>query len=233
MSKPDYTAAAQALLREANHAVLSTLSVQLPGYPFGSLVPGAVTRTCEPILCISDLAEHAQNIKQNPRVALTAIAPNSSPETQAGARFTYVGDAQLVPAEQLDDVRSQFLALVPSARIYAGFGDFHFYTIAMTRGRYIGGFGAIGWVEPEPFSLPDPVAASTDLSELNASLAQQLAELNAEVVSVDRFGCNTLTAGETPHRWSYAEPVELTGNRVGAHTVREAVAAALLRLPRV
>ncbi|MEO0853815.1 MAG: pyridoxamine 5'-phosphate oxidase family protein, partial [Cyanobacteria bacterium J06648_11] len=227
MSKLDFTAAAQALLRDANYAILSTLSVQLPGYPFGSVVPCALTRAYEPILCISDLAEHAQNIKQDPRVALTAIAPNSAPETQSGGRFTYVGDAQLVPADRLDDVRSQFLALVPSARVYAGFGDFHFYTLAMTRGRFIGGFGAIAWIEPEAFAMPDPIATRASLPDLNAQLSDQLDLLDAEVVSVDRYGCNTLATGETPHRWSFAEPLAISGDRFDAAILREAVSAAL------
>ncbi|MEO1133733.1 MAG: pyridoxamine 5'-phosphate oxidase family protein [Cyanobacteria bacterium J06639_1] len=231
MSKPDYTAAAQALLRDANHAILSTLSVQIPGYPFGSVVPCALTRACEPILCISDLAEHAQNIKRDPRVALTAIAPNSAPETQSGARFTYVGDAKLVPEDQLDEVRSQFLALVPSARIYAGFGDFHFYTVSMVRGRYIGGFGAIAWVESDAFAIPDPMATAISLADLNQQLAAPLAAIDAVVVSVDRFGFNTLTAGETPHRWSLATPLDLAGAPPDLTIVREAIATALAGHP--
>ncbi|MEM6446217.1 MAG: pyridoxamine 5'-phosphate oxidase family protein [Cyanobacteria bacterium P01_D01_bin.123] len=214
MPKPDYTAAAQALLRDANHAVLSTLSVQLPGYPFGSVIPCAVTPAQEPILCISNLAEHAKNIQHDPRVALTAIAPNSAPETQAGARFTYLGTAQPVTDTQLDAVRSQFLALVPSAHRYVGFGDFHFYTIAMTRGRYIGGFGAIAWIAAEAFTQLDPIATAIGgrLEDLNRELATQLDSLGTDIVSVDRFGCNTLTREDisedkTPQRWSFVEPL--------------------------
>lgn len=229
MSNPDYTFAAQALLRDAKHAVLSTLSVQLPGYPFGSVVPCALADAQEPILCISDLAEHAKNIQHDARVALTAIAPNSAPETQAGARFTYLGIAQPVPETQLDAVRERFLALVPSARIYAGFGDFHFYTIAMTRGRYIGGFGAIAWIDPETFARPDPIALATTphLAALNRDLQAPLASLAARIVSIDRFGCQTLTRDNTPQRWSFAEPLDESALRAGDREDLSAVVAAV------
>ncbi|MEM8716280.1 MAG: pyridoxamine 5'-phosphate oxidase family protein [Cyanobacteria bacterium P01_G01_bin.4] len=157
-TKRDYTAAAKALLRRARHGILSTLSTQVPGYPFGSVLPCALTPTGEPILLISTLAAHTQNILADPHVSFTVIEPDRAGETQANARFTYLGLAEAVPEEQTKAMRDRFLALVPSASIYSGFGDFSLYIVRFTKGRFVGGFGMIGWVHAKQFVQPDPVA---------------------------------------------------------------------------
>ncbi|MGK7912412.1 MAG: HugZ family protein [Synechococcus sp.] len=156
--KTDYTPAAKALLRRARHGILSTLSKQVPGYPFGSVLPCALTLTGEPILLISTLAAHTQNILVDPHVSFTVIEPDAAGETQANARFTYLGIAEAVPTEQTQGMRDRFLSLVPSASIYSGFGDFSLYIVRFTKGRFVGGFGAIGWVYAEQFAQPDSVA---------------------------------------------------------------------------
>ena len=180
-AKTDYTSAAKALLRRARHGILSTFSTQVPGYPFGSVLPCALTSTGEPILLISTLAAHTQNILADPHVSFTVIEPERATDTQANARFTYLGLAELVPEQQQTIVRDRFLSLVPSASIYSGFGDFNLYIIRFTKGRFIGGFGSIGWVSAERFMQSDTVAELAlserpSLIEMCRSSMQSLAQ---------------------------------------------------------
>src|SRR4051812_1807389 len=78
------------------HGVLSTHSVDVPGYPFGSVTPFVPSHAGEPLVFISTLAQHTRNIQADPRVSLT-IYDGAATDPQAGARVTYLADA--VPAK--------------------------------------------------------------------------------------------------------------------------------------
>ncbi len=119
----------------------------MPGFPMGSVHAYAVTEAAEPLLCISSLGEHTQNINAHPEVAFTVLDLDVPPETQAGARFTYLGRAECLDKVA---VRAAFLAQVPSASVYYDFGDFSVYVLRFVRGRFIGGFGKIAWLEQWP-----------------------------------------------------------------------------------
>ncbi len=195
--KTEYTPAARALLRRARYGILSTFSKQVPGYPFGSVLPCALTPDCEPILCISTLAAHTQNILQDPHVSFTVVEPSAPAETQAHARFVYLGVAEAVEADRLEQVRDRFVELVPSAQMYVGFGDFKFYTLKFTKGRYIGGFGAIAWISSGAFVQADAIAtrSARELQTLNdlcseelAAYANRLALEEAVLANVDTQG---------------------------------------------
>src|SRR6185503_7503111 len=56
------TQAARTLLLNESFGVLSTISLDLPGYPFGSIVPYCVDELCRPIIYISHIAQHTKNI---------------------------------------------------------------------------------------------------------------------------------------------------------------------------
>ena len=201
--KPDYAVAARALLRRARYGILSTLSKQVPGYPFGSVLPCALTPECEPILCISTLAAHTQNILADPHVSFTVVEPGAPSETQAHARFVYLGLAEAVAEEHVAIVRERFVRLVPSAQMYVGFGDFRFYTLKFVKGRYIGGFGAIAWIAPEPFMQTDAIAerASSQIDTLNALCGEALGAYaiksggeTASLAAVDGLGLDVQTS---------------------------------------
>ena len=211
--KPDYTAAAKGLLRRARYGILSSLSKQVPGYPFGSVLPCALTPGGEPILFISTLAAHTQNILADPHVSFTVIEPNSSAETQASGRFTYLGIAEPVAEADRSTVRERFLSLVPSAQIYSDFGDFSLYTIRFTKGRYVGGFGAIGWIHADLYNQADPVVqlATANLSQLEALCRDRLQQFarvhHAEriaLVNADNQGCD-IRLNDAVRRLEYAE----------------------------
>ncbi|MGK7888031.1 MAG: HugZ family protein [Leptolyngbyaceae cyanobacterium] len=162
--------AAQALLKQQSFGVLSTYSVDVAGFPFGSVVPYSLTPGYQPLIYISNIAQHTQNIAADPRVALTILAdapPDTPPDTlpdtapgtlpnasnadpQARPRITVMGHALSVGA---DDPESETLHQIyfnqfPDAQATLSQLGFYLYRIRLVRLRYIGGFGQIFWIEP-------------------------------------------------------------------------------------
>lgn len=81
-------------------ATLSTISRKRSGYPFGSLMPYAIDPIGQPILLISNMAMHTQNLQNDPRSSLfVGQAGDGDPLGTAGA--TLVGDVLPVPQEKL------------------------------------------------------------------------------------------------------------------------------------
>src|ERR1700727_3543659 len=60
---------------------LSTISLKQPGFPFGSVMPYGLDERGRPILLISTMAMHTQNLHSDPRASLlvTQAAGNSTP----------------------------------------------------------------------------------------------------------------------------------------------------------
>jgi len=145
---------ARQLLTHQSVGVLSTHSLDVEGYPFGSIAPYTLNYDGEPIILISDIAQHTRNIKQNNRVSLTVFDPDSD-DPQSGSRLTWIGDAQ--PIEQSDvATRNRYLRYFPSSESYFATHDFSFYRIGLRRARFIGGFGQIFWIEADAMLIKNP-----------------------------------------------------------------------------
>ena len=152
MSKPALTA--RRLLNHQRVGVLSTHSIDVEGYPFGSIAPYTLNYVGEPIILISDIAQHTRNIKQNNKVSLT-VYESQADDPQSGSRLTWIGDAVSVDASDKGS-RDRYLRYFPSAESYFETHDFSFYRIALRRARFIGGFGEIYWIEPDKMLLKNP-----------------------------------------------------------------------------
>lgn len=126
--------------------VLSTHSLSVDGYPFGSLTPFVVDELNRPIILISSLAEHTKNIKANSKVSLTIIENTDKANKQALARLSIMADARPISGP---DVSKTYLKHFPEARNYFDTHDFSFYALEPVRLRYIAGFGKIYWIEPK------------------------------------------------------------------------------------
>lgn len=149
---------ARRLLRQQQHGVLSTLSKKLDGYPFGSVTPFVLDHQARPVILISTLAEHTKNIEADPRVSLLAHDPST--DIQANARVTVVGNCARM--EDQTALRARYLRYFPGAADYFATHDFFFYRIEPAHIRFIGGFGAIHWVEVSHFVTPDNQLASQE-----------------------------------------------------------------------
>ena len=137
--------AAQALLEQQRQGVLATLSVRHAGWPFTSLAPFALGPGGEPLLALSDLAEHTRNLRADARASLFIHDGGG----QAGARLTLLGQLVAVPAGAAEAVaRERYVARHPaSASYFAELADFHLYRLEVTAARFIAGFGDMGWLD--------------------------------------------------------------------------------------
>ena len=138
---PGYDALGEArrLLRAAHAATLATL---LPGgFPMATLTTVASDDDGSPILLASQLSTHTRNLDADGRCSLL-LADIGKGDPLAHARLTVQGVATRVadPAVRTR-VRARFLAHNPKAALYADFGDFSFWLVAVERAYLNGGFG--------------------------------------------------------------------------------------------
>ncbi len=148
---------AKRVLRLASAGSLGTLAED--GGPFASLVTVAATPGGAPILLLSDLALHTQNLKRDSRASLLLVAPGGEGgDPLAGARLTLAG-TMAVDADPT--LRRRFLAVHPEAEGYAAFADFGFYRMTVRGGHLVAGFGRIVGLSPE--ALATNLAGADDL----------------------------------------------------------------------
>jgi putative heme iron utilization protein len=215
----DKIQAARHLFLQESFGVLSTISVDVPGYPFGSVTPYCADAHGRPMIYISYIAQHTKNIVADSRVSLTVFETNqASGDVQAHGRVTLIGDARLVDGDQTR-VRERYYRYVPDARQYEKTHDFAFFTLDLVRVRFIGGFGKIYWVEPQEFVIANPFSAvqeSRILDHMNQDHADALKHYaggtEARMIGIDAEGFDVLTASGK-RRITFDNPV---------HTVEEA-----------
>jgi len=150
----DNALTARRLLNHQSFGVLSTHSIDVPGYPFGSIAPYTLNHDGEPIILISTIAQHTRNIKENNKVSLTVFDPHAD-DPQAASRLTWIGDAESIDPSDADS-RDRYLRYFPSAESYFQTHDFSFYRVGLRRARFIGGFGEIYWIEPDAMLARNP-----------------------------------------------------------------------------
>ena len=141
------------LMLAAKRAALATLDLAT-GHPYVSLVTIAISPGGEPVMLLSELAKHTQNLNADSRASLL-FEPVGLAEGDplALARVTVMGNATPTPDPA---ARTQFLAHQPEAEMYASFTDFRFFALPPVSAHYIGGFGRIVTIPG-----PDLIAALT------------------------------------------------------------------------
>jgi putative heme iron utilization protein len=217
--------AARRHLRRHRYGTLSTLSKKLGGYPFGSVVGCATDHAACPVILISRLAEHTQNIEADPRVSL--IVRDAGADAQAGARLTLIGNARCV-GNDLAAVRARYIAGVPGAERLVALGDFTFYRIEPVTLRYIAGFGEIRWISAGDYAPPANTMAECEadiVAHMNTDHAAALREYCRNLgrpnpacvamTAIDCDGFDVLADGELL-RFDFREPaVSADGARAG------------------
>ena len=204
--------AARTLLLQESFGVLSTVSLDLPGYPFGSVTPYCVDRMCRPTIYISHIAQHTKNIVADSRVSLTVVERSASDDIQAQGRVTCIGDARPVPRAD-SDARERYFRYFPASRQYERTHDFEFFRLELVRVRFIGGFGQIFWVEPAAFLVENPFSTADEtriLQHMNkdhaAALRHYANGVSAVMIGIDAEGLDLLGAGNK-FRLDFESPV--------------------------
>lgn len=189
----------RSLVNRQRTASLSTLTPD--GFPYGSVVSYVDDDLGNPILLISEMAEHTVNARSEERASLLVVDTGADGDPLGQARLTLVGRLSVV--EQPADVRERYLERHPYASYYADFTDFNFWRLSVEQCRFVGGFGHMSWVESAGYSTSeiDPlvhVAADVvahmneDHADANLLYAQALAGLtdatSAVMAGIDRYG---------------------------------------------
>lgn len=235
---PTHAERARTLVAARRTATLSTLALDPPGHPYGSLVTYGVHEGA-PVLLVSELAEHTKNLRADARGSLL-VAEADEGNPLALGRVTLLGRfVEVVGAPRAAAVDA-YVKANPSARGYASFGDFGLWRLDVTSARWIGGFGRMSWVSAEDWARaePDPVAVFAEdvRAHMNADHAEALVlccrafsrasgVASAVLTGVDRYGFEM--SAETPEG---ARPIRVAFSR--SVTTPDEVRAEMVALVR-
>jgi len=222
--EPTFAERARTLAYLGRTGTLATLSRRPVGHPFASLMPYALDASGHPLLLISALAVHTQNLEADPRASLLVAQPGDDP--LALARVTLMGDARRLAAGERPAARDAYLARHPNAVHWVDFDDFAFWRLDVTGVYFVGGFGAMDWLTVSGYEAarPDPLADAAPgiIEHMNRDHADALilyarglgglpAEA-AEMVAVDRLGFKLrVRAADGLHGCRIGFPREVTG----------------------
>jgi len=193
--KPAATVARQ-LVRSARKAILCTTADQkkgIEGWPVGSLVTIATAWDGSPILLLSTLAHHTQNLMHDPRASLLVDGTEGYLNPQQGPRVGVMG---LIKPTRDKGLYRRFLARHPSASVYADFGDFQFYKMRVERYHYVAGFARALWV-----SRKKTVLKRKDWVNIAASEEDILEHMNSDHREALRL-YGTKILGYTGKHWN-------------------------------
>lgn len=169
------------LLHSCGDAALATQSVAVPGYPFASALPFATDERHRPLILISRLSEHTQNLEADPRASLLVHRRTDSGEL---ARATVIGPVAPIDADPL--LVARYLRYQPEAELFLRLGDFRFFRLEPVQARIIGGFGQAAWLAGERLTGVPSVAPEDEPVLLTDLMV--LAPPGQALLGIDAFG---------------------------------------------
>jgi putative heme iron utilization protein len=190
-------------------------------------MPYALTDDASPLLLISGMAIHTQNLLADPKASLLVVQSGSGSDPLGSPRATLLGTVRRV--EDPSSVRDTYLARHPSASYWIDFTDFSFFQLDVTDVYFVGGFGVMGWVNAGDYrdAEADPLVdrAAQIITHMNEDHAEALRLITrhfggldadqATMTSVDRLGfaVRARTAeGMKGVRIAFPEPVRSSEN---------------------
>ncbi len=220
--EPSFAEKTRTLLHLGRVGALATQSRRAAGFPFASVAPYGIDANGRPTFLISTMAMHTQNLLADARASLLVTQPDWEGDPLAGARATLLGTVQVIEEGEVEAVRGDYLARHESARYWVDFRDFHFYRMDVCDLYFVGGFGAMGWVEAADYR-----AAAVD--PLAESAAGILAHMNQDHGDALRLYCQAFAGVAAEEATMIA--VDRLGFRVRARTA-DAVRGLRLNFPR-
>lgn len=207
---------ARELLLKEYRGVLSTHSKSMPGFPFGSVVPYCLDADGNPLILISRIAQHTHNLQKDPKCSLL-VGERGAEDIQAVGRLTVLAEARkLDQPEAIEAAAQRYYRYFPDSRNYHSAHDFDFWVLQPVRHRYIGGFGAIHWIDQ--LTLANPFAGKAEVSmieHMNSDHAKAIAHYvalsglpdsePAQMAGIDTEGMH-LRIGQGVHWLAFAEP---------------------------
>jgi hypothetical protein len=166
---------ARQLLRRVATGSLGTLNRDQSG-PYVSLVNFATDIAGWPVMFVSRLAWHTQNIAGDRRASLMVAELPPEGDVLTGARVTVMG--VLEPADSAL-VKARYLARHPAARDYINFTDFSFWRLKPERVHAVAGFGRI-----ETMAADEVFPATPGWDSLSSSAVQHMNEDHADAIAL-------------------------------------------------
>ncbi|WP_419838379.1 HugZ family protein [Candidatus Poriferisodalis sp.] len=209
------------LVAAAKIASLSTLTAE--GYPYGSVVSYAADDAGNPVVLISEMAEHTVNARGDDRASMLIVDGAGAGDPLGKARLTLVGRLEVL--DDPGELRDRYLKTHPYSAYYADFTDFSFWRLEVEQCRYVGGFGHMSWVSADAYrgAGVDPLWEAAagiiehmndDHADANLMYAQVQAGLSdateAAMVGIDRYGLTlrvATPAGPRMARVLFPEPL--------------------------
>ncbi|KGF63381.1 HugZ family protein [Pseudomonas lutea] len=207
---------ARALLLKEYRGVLSTHSKSMPGYPFGSVVPYCLDDEGRPLILISRIAQHTHNLQLDAKCSLL-VGERGAEDVQAVGRVTLMAEAEkITDGVRIEAAAQRYYRYFPESESYHSAHDFDFWVLKPVRYRYIGGFGAIHWLDnvalSNPFAGPAEIGMVEHMNDDHTKaiahyveLAGLPATLPAVLVGIDSEGMH-LRIGQSLYWLAFAEP---------------------------
>jgi heme iron utilization protein len=217
--EPTFAERARTLAHIGRTGTLATASRRHAGHPFASVMPYALDASGRPLLLISAMAMHTQNLEGDARASLLVTQPDWSGDPLAAGRLTLMGIGRRLDPAEAADARPAYLTRHPRAGYWVDFDDFAFWRLDVVDVYFVGGFAAMDWVTAADYAVaqPDPLADAAPgiVDHMNRDHADALIayarSFEASMVTVDRLGFKLrLRQGERLSSVRIAFPREVT-----------------------
>ena len=181
------------LLHKAAIGTLATHARQPEGFPYPSVLPFAPDPQHRPTILVSRLAEHTHNLHADPRAGFLVVdAPED--DVLSGERVTLLGTFE--PVDSTPDVVQRYLRYHADAERYLLLGDFAFWAMRLERLRYIGGFGAMGWLAGAELDPLPPLDFDEENALIEHFTARSSGTRGLQLLGIDRYGADLKRDGE-------------------------------------
>jgi hypothetical protein len=192
------------LLHQAANGTLATHSRDPHGYPYPTALPFAPTSAHVPMVLISHLAEHTRNLQSDTRAGFL-VSHSASDAVLEGQRLTMLGSFSQAPADSATEMSHRYLRYHPDAARYLELGDFTIWVMSIERMRYIGGFGAMGWLDGSALDELEAISEENELELLALFSDLSLRPAELELIGVDKHGCDLRSSG-VRNRFTFDKP---------------------------
>ena len=135
---------AKRLMRLARLGALATLDPE-NGAPLTTLVGVASDFDGAPLFLMSTLSRHTRQLLHDPRGSVLITGEHERGDPLNHPRVTLSGRIAMTDAAT---ARTRYLQRNPKAKLYADFGDFSFYRLAIESVHFNGGFGRAAPLQP-------------------------------------------------------------------------------------
>src|SRR5579871_3802353 len=201
---PDFDprALAKTLLRATRAGTLATID-RNTGHPFASLVNVATDSDGSPLILVSRLSTHTANLEADGRASLL-LSTTGKGDPLAHPRLTLLGTFKQMARDDVQEprVRRRFLSRHPKSELYAGFGDFSFWRLAVVSAHLNGGFARAA-----DLKAADVLTDVADADELIAAEEGAVAHMNADhAEAVKLYATRLLDADDGPWRLTGLDP---------------------------